>query len=275
MKSRTYYRLLTIAGSDSGGGAGIQADLKTFAALGCYGMSVITALTAQNTIAVTAIHKIPADFVAYQIDAVLDDIGVDAVKIGMLYSIDIIHTVADRLYSRGISNIVVDPVMISKSGAKLLHDDTINTLRTSLLPLATIVTPNIQEASLLAEQQIKNRSAMEKAGTKILSFGPKAVLVKGGHNRDNICADCLCTTGKDGKVQVHWFEGKRIITENTHGTGCTLSSAIASHLAKGFMVKEAVKKSKKYIDKAIKAGSIYSLGEGHGPVHHFYAMWKK
>lgn len=275
MKHQTYYRLLTIAGSDSGGGAGIQADLKTFAALGCYGMSVITALTAQNTVAVTGIYEVPADFVAQQIDAVLDDIGVDAIKIGMLQRAEIIRAVADRLRTRNVSHVVVDPVMISKSGAKLLREETIDTLRTVLLPLATIVTPNIPEASLLAGQQIKNRSAMEDAGAKILAFGPKAVLVKGGHHRDSLCADCLCTKGKSEEIEVHWFESKRVKTKNTHGTGCTLSSAIAAYLAKGFKIQEAVKKSKQFIDKAIKAGSHYSLGKGHGPVHHFHAMWEK
>jgi len=275
MNHRTYCRLLTIAGSDSGGGAGIQADLKTFAALGCYGMSVITALTAQNTVTVTGIHEVPAAFVSRQIDAVLDDIGVDAVKIGMLQSAEIIRAVADRLRTRNIPHLVVDPVMISKSGAKLLHEETIETLRTVLLPLVAIVTPNIPEAALLAERQIENQSAMEEAGVKILAFGPKAVLVKGGHHNDSLCADCLCMKGKDRRIEVHWFKSKRINTKNTHGTGCTLSSAIAAHLAKGFEIQDAVKKSKQFIDNAIKAGSDFSIGHGHGPVHHFHAMWKK
>ncbi len=275
MNHRTYYRLLTIAGSDSGGGAGIQADIKTFSALGCYGMSVITALTAQNTVAVTGIHEVPAAFVSQQIDAVLDDIGIDAVKIGMLQSAEIIRAVADRLRTRNIPHLVIDPVMISKSGAKLLREETIDTLRTVLLPLATIVTPNIPEAALLAEQLIEDQSAMEEAGARILAFGPKAVLVKGGHHHDSLCADCLCTKGKNGITEVRWFKSKRINTKNTHGTGCTLSSAIAAYLAKGFEVQEAVKKSKLFIDKAIKAGSVYSIGKGHGPVHHFHAMWQK
>jgi hydroxymethylpyrimidine/phosphomethylpyrimidine kinase len=274
MKNKTYYRLLTIAGSDSGGGAGIQADLKTFAALGCYGMSVITALTAQNTVAVKAIHEVPANFVAGQIDAVLDDIGVDAVKIGMLHSSKIIRIVAERLRTKGVTDVVVDPVMISKSGARLLQNDAIKTLRKTLLPIATIVTPNIPEASLIAMLPIRNRKEMEKAGAEILSLGPKAVLVKGGHGRGNICADCLCTSCTDGKIEVHWFKSNRVVTYNTHGTGCTLSSAIAAHLAKGFRIEIAVKNSILYISEAIKAGAFYKLGKGHGPVHHFYAMWE-
>ena len=273
MKPKTYNRLLTIAGSDSGGGAGIQADLKTFAAFGCYGMSVITALTAQNTVTVTGIHAVPAAFVAKQIDAILNDIGVDAVKIGMLHSTAIIRAVAERLRSSGLSKIVVDPVMISKSGEKLLRDDTVKILRQDLLPLATIVTPNIPEAAILADRKISNLREMEKAGMKILEYGSKAVLVKGGHSNSNICADCLCLKNKNGKIEVYWFESKRVKTKNTHGTGCTLSSAIAAHLAKGYGIKEAVKKSKYYIDNAIRAGSVYSLGKGHGPVHHFYSLW--
>jgi hydroxymethylpyrimidine/phosphomethylpyrimidine kinase len=275
MKNKTYYRLLTIAGSDCGGGAGIQADLKTFAALGCYGMSVITALTAQNTVIVKAIHEVPANFVARQIDAVLDDIGVDAVKIGMLHSSKIIRIVTEKLRSKGITNIVVDPIMIAKSGVKLLKNDAIKTLRNTLLPIATIVTPNIPEASLISMQSIRNQKDMEKAGAEILSLGPKAVLVKGGHGRGNICADCLCISDKNGKVKVYWFTTQRIITKNTHGTGCTFSSAIAAHLAKGFEIIQAVIKSKEYIYEAIKAGEGYALGKGHGPLHHFYKLWEK
>ncbi len=275
VKKLVYHRVLTIAASDSGGGAGIQADLKTFAALGCYGLSVITALTAQNTVAVTAIHEVPADFVAKQIDAVLDDIHVDAVKIGMLRSVRIIQTVAERLRSRRVANIVVDPVMVSKSGRRLLRDNAIDVVRAKLLPLATVVTPNIPEASVLAAHKIRNRSDIEKAGMVLMSLGPKAVLIKGGHTQDSLCADCLCMSGSDGRVRVHWLESKRVITDNTHGTGCTLSSAIAAYLAKGYGVKEAVEKSKQYVTEAIEAGAAYELGKGHGPVHHFYELWRK
>jgi hydroxymethylpyrimidine/phosphomethylpyrimidine kinase len=270
MKSRNYFRVLTIAGSDSGGGAGIQADLKTFAALGCYGMSAVTALTAQNTVTVEGIYKVPANFVVQQIDAVLNDIGVDSVKTGMLLSTKIIQAVAGRLCSGNILNVVVDPVMVAKDGTKLFNDNALRTLRTKLLPLAAIITPNIPEASLLTEQRIQNRRDMEKAGAALLSLGPKAVLIKGGHRKSLVCADCLCLTTEDGKYEVHWFESKRVNTKNSHGTGCTLSAAIAAYIAKGFGIKEAVKRSKEYIDKAIQEGSRYSLGSGHGPVYHFF-----
>lgn len=275
MKKQNYHRVLTIAASDSGGGAGIQADLKTFAALGCYGLSVITALTAQNTVAVTAVHDVPADFVAKQIDAILDDIGVDAAKIGALRNAEIVEMVSERLLSRSIQNIVLDPVMVAKSGERLLRQNAIAVLRAKLLPLATVVTPNISEAAVLTGQKIGNRNDVEKAAMILMSFGPKAVLIKGGHYRGRVCPDCLCTSGSDGRARVHWFESKRVMTDNTHGTGCTLSSAIAAYLAKGYGVREAVEQSEKYITEAIKAGAAYQLGKGHGPVHHFYELWRK
>ena len=274
MKNRSYYRLLTIAGSDCSGGAGIQADLKTFAAMGCYGMSVITALTAQNTVAVEAVQVIPADFVGKQLDAVLDDIGVDAVKTGMLCNAEIIQIIAKRLKTNGITRIVVDPVMVSKSGVKLLSDEAVNSLKSNLLPLAALVTPNIPEAELLAGQPIKDRSTTEVAGKKIASFGAQAVLIKGGHSRENGSDDCLCITGNDGKTVTHWFEGDRINTNNTHGTGCTLASAIAANLAKSLDIKEAVQASKKYLEEALRKGSEYRLGKGTGPVHHFHSIWR-
>jgi hydroxymethylpyrimidine/phosphomethylpyrimidine kinase len=274
MTGNTYHRVLTIAGSDSGGGAGIQADLKTFAALGCFGMSVITALTAQNTVDITAIHKVPAAFIGMQIDAVLDDIGVDAVKIGMLHNTKVIRIIAERLGLWKVKNIVLDPVMVSKSGAKLLNDNAINTLRLKLFPIAAIVTPNIPEASILSGILIESKTDMENAGKAILLLGPKSVLIKGGHSNEALCADLLCVHGLNGKIEMYWFESKRIDTINTHGTGCTLSSAIAAHLAKGFGIKEAVENSKYYISGAIEAGAKYKTGKGHGPVHHFYKLWK-
>jgi hydroxymethylpyrimidine/phosphomethylpyrimidine kinase len=275
VKKKSYSCVLTIAGSDSGGGAGIQADLKTFAALGCYGMSVITSLTAQNTVRVSAIQEIPATFVAKQMEAVFDDIKIHAVKIGMLHNAAVVRTVASQLLSRNISNIVVDPVMISKSGIRLLNDHAIDVLRSRLLPMATIVTPNIPEASILAYRRILTRADMEAAAQTILCLGPKAVLVKGGHGRGKRSADCLCVRRKNENIDIHWLESRRIDTKNSHGTGCTLSSAIAAYLAKGFELDEAVERSKHYIFGTIKAGKAYSLGRGHGPVHHFYALWKR
>jgi hydroxymethylpyrimidine/phosphomethylpyrimidine kinase len=275
VKKKSYRCVLTIAGSDSSGGAGIQADLKTFAALGCYGMSVVTSLTAQNTMRVSAIQEIPAKFIAKQIEAVFEDIEVHAVKIGMLQNVAVVRTVAAQLLSRKISNIVVDPVMISKSGARLLNDNAVGALRSHLLPVATIVTPNIPEASMLAYRRILTRADMEAAAQTLLCLGPKAVLVKGGHKRGSRSADCLCVRRKTRDIDIRWFESKRIESKNTHGTGCTLSSAIAAYLAKGFEIDEAVEKSKQYVFEAIKEGRTYSLGRGHGPVHHFYASWKR
>ncbi|MBN1466723.1 bifunctional hydroxymethylpyrimidine kinase/phosphomethylpyrimidine kinase [candidate division KSB1 bacterium] len=273
MPKHHYFRTLTIAGSDSSGGAGIQADLKTFSALGCYGMSVITALTAQNTVAVTAIVEMPAPFVAKQIDAVLDDIGVDAVKIGMLSSAEIIVTVAERLRAHAVARIVLDPVMVAKSGDKLLRDDAISALKDELLPLATIITPNIPEAEELSGRQIRSATDMEDVAGLLADCGP-AVLVKGGHFTGDASDDCLLLR-ENGKRQIHWLAGRRIASSNTHGTGCTLSAAIAAHLAKNGSILQAVKGAKKYISAAILAGAPYKLGHGHGPVHHFFNFWQE
>ncbi|NTW50104.1 MAG: bifunctional hydroxymethylpyrimidine kinase/phosphomethylpyrimidine kinase [Chlorobiales bacterium] len=266
---KKYYRLLTIAGSDSSGGAGIQADLKTFAALGCYGMSVITALTAQNTVGVTGIYAVPPEFIAKQIDAVLSDIGADAVKIGMLGTAEVTETVASKLKAHGVLTVVVDPVMVAKSGDKLLQDNAVTALRTKLFPLATLITPNLPEAGVLLNRAVETRKEMEQAARDLQKLGPKAVLVKGGHAEGNESPDCLIT--EDGAI--HWLEGTRINTPNTHGTGCTLSSAIAAYLGKGASVADAVRQAKKYISEAIRAGKEYKLGSGHGPVHHFHALW--
>ena len=267
---RRYYRALTIAGSDSGGGAGIQADLKTFAALGCYGMSVITALTAQNTVAVTAIHPVPPAFIAQQIDTIMEDIGVDAVKIGMLHASSVIQTVAERLAHYRMVPIVLDPVMVAKSGDKLLQDEAVEALKATLVPLATVLTPNLPEASVLLGRPIVDRDQMKEASMALTELGPQAVLLKGGHLHDALSPDVLYIK-MDGTLEV--FEGKRIETGNTHGTGCTLSSAIAAYLARGEGIREAVGKAKAYLTKALQAGAAYRLGQGHGPVHHFYAYW--
>ena len=267
---KQYPRALTIAGSDSGGGAGIQADLKTFAALGCYGMSVITALTAQNTVAVRGIHPVPPEFIAQQIDAVLEDIGADAVKIGMLHSSAVIRTVAERLAHYRVSRIVVDPVMVAKSGARLLEDEAVAALRSALIPLATVITPNLPEASALLGWTVREVSQIEEACRALARLGPQAVLLKGGHLAGPTSPDWLYLAA-EGTVTV--LPADRVETANTHGTGCTLSSAIAAYLARGFDILEAVRRAKDYLTAALRAGAVYRLGRGHGPVHHFYACW--
>lgn len=267
----THPRALTIAGSDSGGGAGIQADLKTFSALGCYGMSVITALTAQNTRAVTAIHAVPPDFIAAQMDAVLTDIGTDAVKIGMLHAPDVIETVADRLKAHGVGNMVLDPVMVAKSGDKLLRDDAVEALRTHLLPRADLITPNLPEASTLLERPVETATEMAAACRDLAELGCRAVLLKGGHLAGGDSTDCLYIAKSDTLVSL---PAPRIETPNAHGTGCTLSSAVAAHLARGHALEEAVRRAKAYITEALAAGARFRIGHGHGPVHHFHATWK-
>lgn len=262
-----YTRTLTIAGSDSGGGAGIQADLKTFTVLNCYGMSVITALTAQNTIGVQAIHAIPTDFIKAQIDSVLEDIGVDAVKIGMLHDVGTITVVAERLQYYAIKKIVLDPVMIAKDDSQLLQDTAIASLK-NLFPLITLLTPNIMEAEILCQFAICNRSDMQKAAKFLCQQGVAAVLVKGGHlSIENSSADCLYIKETD---VFHWLESPRINTMNTHGTGCTLSAAITAFLAKDYDLLTAIKYSKEYIFGALNSGKDYSLGRGHGPVRHLF-----
>ncbi|MBI9084550.1 MAG: bifunctional hydroxymethylpyrimidine kinase/phosphomethylpyrimidine kinase [Desulfobacterales bacterium] len=267
---KTYHRALTIAGSDSGGGAGIQADLKTFSALGCFGMSVITALTAQNTQTVTAIHPVPPAFIAAQIDAVLTDMGTDAVKIGMLHSPEVIAAVADRLAAHRVANIVLDPVMVAKSGDKLLQDDAIDALRTLLIPMADVITPNLPEASALLERSVTTADHMAAACRDLARLGCRAVLLKGGHLEDADSSDCLYISKTDTLISL---PARRIDTVNAHGTGCTLSSAVAAHLARGFSLTKAVEKAKAYITAALEAGTQFKIGHGHGPVHHFHAFW--
>lgn len=268
-----YTRLLTIAGSDSGGGAGIQADLKTFSALGGYGMSVVTALTAQNTVGVTAVHEAPPAFVAQQIDAVLGDIGADAVKIGMLASAPLIEVVAAGLKSHAVERIVLDPVMVATSGDRLLREDAIDALRATLLPMATIVTPNVPEAEVLLGQKIESNADLRRAAEAILQWGPRAVLVKAGHFQATRSDDGLAWMD-GGAVRFETIEGARVDTPNTHGTGCTLSSAIAAWLGRGASLPEAVRAAKRYLQAAVEGGAGYRLGHGHGPVHHFHAWWK-
>lgn len=266
-KKKQYYRVLTIAGSDSGGGAGIQADLKTISANGCYAMSVITALTAQNTLGVTAIHPVPEEFVEQQMEAVLTDIGTDAVKIGMLFSPELIVSVAGQLQRFKVKNVVLDPVMIAQSGDKLLEDAAVEALRKTLIPLADLITPNLPEASVLLDRDIRDVQALQEAAEDLANLGCANVLIKGGHLEDKT-SDDLLYLGKEQKSI--WFPTKRITTNNNHGTGCTMSSAIASGLARGRGMEEAVRQGKEYITGAIASGAKYRIGGGHGPVDHFY-----
>lgn len=268
---KSYHRVLTIAGSDSGGGAGIQADLKTFSALECFGMSVITALTAQNTQTVTAIHPVPPAFIAAQIDAVLTDLGTDAVKIGMLHSPEVITTVADRLSAHRVANIVLDPVMVAKSGDKLLQDDAIDALKNRLIPMADVITPNLPEASALLGRPVTGADHMAAACRDLARLGCRAVLLKGGHLEGADSSDCLYISETDTLVPM---AARKIDTPNAHGTGCTLSSAVAAHLARGVSLSEAVEKAKAYITRALEAGAQFKIGHGHGPVHHFHPFWQ-
>jgi hydroxymethylpyrimidine/phosphomethylpyrimidine kinase len=262
---------LTIAGSDSGGGAGIQADLKTFSALGVYGASVLTALTAQNTCEVRAIHDVPPEFIAAQIDAVLDDIRIDAIKIGMLNRAEVIETVAAALERHKVGCVVVDPVMVAKNGTRLLHADAVTTLRRRLLPLATVVTPNLSEAGVLLDQPAPtHESEMTAACKRLAELGPRCVLLKGGHLDAPQSVDVLY----DGKRIVH-LPAARVSTRNTHGTGCTLSSAIAAYVARGLEVPEAVARAKDYVTAALRAADALTVGKGQGPVHHFHALWQE
>lgn len=261
-------RCLTIAGSDSGGGAGIQADLKTFAALGVYGMSALTAITAQNTLGVQGVYELPADFVGLQIDSVVTDIGVDAVKTGMLANADIIAVVAARVREHGLPNLVVDPVMVAKSGDPLLRPDARDALISLLLPLAVVVTPNLHEARVLTGMKIETVEEMERAAVAIHRMGPRYVVVKGGHLETGESVDVLY----DGERFTH-FPSPRVETKNTHGTGCTFASAIAAGLAKGLNVEEAVRQAKEYITLALRYS--LDLGHGHGPTHHFAALYAK
>ena len=265
-----YHRVLTIAGSDSGGGAGIQADLKTISANRCYGMSVITALTAQNTLGVTAIHAVPVDFVAAQMDAVLSDIGADAVKIGMLFSPELIRTVADGLRRHGAKNIVLDPVMVAQSGDKLLQDEAVAAIKEHLIPLADLITPNLPEASVLLDREITSEADLSAAATDLAAMGAGNVLIKGGHLESENSDDCLYLGDEQRLVTL---AGERVVTRNNHGTGCTLSSAIAAYLARGEDMETAVRLGKDYITGAIQAGAAYEIGHGNGPVHHFFRFF--
>ena len=267
---KSYFRALTIAGSDSGGGAGIQADLKTFSALGCFGMSAITALTAQNTLAVKGIFPVPPEFIGQQIDAVMEDIGTDAVKIGMLHSPEVIEVVAKKLVQWKCPNIVLDPVMISKSGNKLLRSDAVMALKTLLIPKAFIITPNLPEASILLSRDVETLEDMNRAARDLAGLGCGNVLLKGGHLTHGDSCDILYQRGTDTLTKL---PGTRIDTLNSHGTGCSLSSAVCANLARGIGLETAVRNAKAYIIGALIAGAEYTTGKGHGPVNHFYNLW--
>ena len=258
-------KAMTIAGSDSGGGAGIQADLKTFAALGVYGTSALTAITAQNTVGVTAIHEIPTDVIVAEIEAVLTDIGADAVKTGMLSSAAIVETVAQEMERHDVRNLVVDPVMVAKSGDSLLQDDAVEAVRSKLIPLAAVVTPNVPEAETLTGLTIASKEDMRRAAEAVIAMGARAVVVKGGHLPGP--ATDLFYDGKDFRD----FTAERIETANTHGTGCTFASAVAAGLARSLSVVDAVGQAKEYVTEAIRRS--FAVGRGHGPLNHFYRLW--
>jgi hydroxymethylpyrimidine/phosphomethylpyrimidine kinase len=258
-------KALTIAGSDSGGGAGIQADLKTFSAFQVFGMSVLTAVTAQNSVGVSGVHNLPPDFVAQQIDAVLDDFGADAVKLGMLSTAPIIQAVAKALGTRHQAHVVLDPVMIAKYGDPLLQPDARSALIEAVLPLAEVVTPNLHEAAVLAEIPVATEADMEEAARRIHARGPRHVLVKGGHLKDS-ATDVLW----DGRAFTR-FPGPKLDSNNTHGTGCTLSAAIAAGLAHGRSLPEAIREAKAYVTAAIREG--FQLGRGVGALRHFVSRW--
>jgi hydroxymethylpyrimidine/phosphomethylpyrimidine kinase len=260
---------LTIAGSDSGGGAGIQADLKTFSALGVYGASVLTALTAQNTRAVTDILEVPPQFVTAQIDAVFSDIRIDVVKIGMLSRPEIITAVADGLRRWSPRWVILDPVMVAKSGDRLLRDEAVAALKDELLPLSSLITPNLPEAAdLLNEPAVTQRRHMAPAAARLQALGPRNVLLKGGHLNAPESPDLLMAEG-----EIYWFESERLATANTHGTGCTISSAIAAFIARGRPLPQAVAEAKQWLVGAIRAADRLGIGHGHGPVHHFHQLW--
>ncbi len=255
---------LTIAGSDSSGGAGIQADIKTMTVHGVYAMSAVTALTAQNTTGVYGIMEADPEFLANQLDCVFTDIRPDAVKIGMLSSGEIMKVVAEKLRQYEAEHVVLDPVMVSTSGSRLMQEEAVQVMREQLFPLAEIITPNIPETEVLTGMEIRNAEDMEKAAAKLQNACGCAVLCKGGH-RVNDANDLLCMNGG-----MHWLPGKRVDNPNTHGTGCTLSSAIASNLALGYSLEEAVRKAKTYLTGALEAG--LNLGKGSGPVNHIYGL---
>ena len=260
-------RALTIAGSDSGGGAGIQADLKTFAAHGVYGTSAITALTAQNTRGVAGVHTVPAEFVTLQVETVVSDIGCDAVKTGMLANVAIVEAVAAAVESLDLPNLVVDPVMVAKGGDRLLSSDAVHAVKTALIRLARVITPNIPEAEVLAEMSIRSLDDMREAGRRLLKLGPHAVIIKGGHLEGADATDLLITA--KGEVVLR---AERLHVRHTHGTGCTFSAALAARLARGETLEDAARAAKDYVTGAMRHG--LAIGAGHQPLGHFWQQFE-
>ena len=269
--SKQYKRVLTIAGSDPSGGAGIQADIKTISACGCYAMSAITAVVDENTFEVKGVHPVPATFVRGQIESVLSDIGADAVKIGMLHSSELIMAVKEALAPYDIRNIVLDPVMVATAGNDLLKQEAVRTLQNELIPLTRIITPNIPEAEVLSGQKIGSKEDMLAVIKSLSCNNTISVLLKAGHLSDNELTDIFYNAETREILEL---KALRIASQNTHGTGCTLSSALASFLAHGFSLDESVRKAKEYMTQAILHGADYGIGKGHGPVHHFFSFWK-
>ena len=268
---KNYKRVLTIAGSDPSGGAGIQADLKTFSACGCFGTSAIVAVVDENTVGVTGVHPVPVDFVTGQIKSVLDDIGADAIKIGMLHSSELIRAVKETLTMYDIKNIVLDPVMVATSGDKLLQDEAIETLKRELIPFARVITPNIPEAEVLLSRKIGGQRDLPLVIRELSAGGKVSVLLKGGHLKEELLTDVFYNAETE---EITNLPSKRIHTKNTHGTGCTFSSAIAAFLAHGKPLNDAIHYAKEYMKSAISAGAAYEIGKGHGPVHHFFDFWE-
>lgn len=264
---KKYPRVLTIAGSDSGGGAGIQADIKAISATGSYAASAITAITVQNTVGVEAVHPVPVEILSGQISAVISDIGVDAVKIGMLHSPEVVRAVRDRLVEFGVKNIVLDPVMVATSGHRLIEDSAIEVLVSELVPMARVITPNVPEAEILAGEKINSQADLPSIARKLSCGGKVSVLMKAGHLTEDELVDVFYNAEEDHCIEL---KSKRLFTPNTHGTGCTLSSAFASFLAQGYSLDDAARAAKDYITNAIASGAEYEIGHGHGPVNHFF-----
>lgn len=265
---KKYHSVLTIAGSDCSGGAGIQADIKAISALGGYAASAITAITVQNTLGVTGIHPVPASYVKAQIEAVMTDIKPSAVKIGMINDVEIVKAIAESIKEYRPKFVVFDPIMVSTSGCKLIEDKAIEAIKKELIPLSTIITPNLSEAVVLTGDSIGDAASMTAAGNKILESGCGAVLIKGGHLEGNDMCDVLCIKGENTP---YIYMASKISSKNTHGTGCTLSSSIATYLALGETLREAVRKAKDYVHKGILNGKDVCIGSGHGPLNHFYS----
>ncbi|MFI3258664.1 MAG: bifunctional hydroxymethylpyrimidine kinase/phosphomethylpyrimidine kinase [Rikenellaceae bacterium] len=264
-----YSRVLSIAGSDSGGGAGIQADIKTISACGAYAATAITAVTVQNTMGVTAVHPIPVEIIEAQIEAVLSDIGADAIKIGMLHSVEVVEVVCRAIDRHRPKHVVLDPVMVSTSGHRLIEESAIEMLSRELIPRSTIITPNIPEAEILLGRSLADQNSLPEAARELSREGKVSVLLKAGHLSEELLTDIFFESGV-----IHRLSSERLHTPNTHGTGCTLSSALAAFLAQGHPQAIAVTEAKRYLTAALKSGAKYEIGNGHGPVDHIYKMRK-